>query len=271
MSITHRLGAGQAALPVDRNDFSAGLPARKPPPVVPKAPRAMPLTRRYEAAWLTAAGRVESSTRLAPATPLFEEAFSALARGSVLMTEDGPVAIEDLQPGQRVLTAEGRPEQVCWIGSMVIYPGAENGRDLEEQVSLTRITAESFGAGRPGLDLVLGPRARLCLRDPRLRRVAGAEAAYVPARAFLDGISVIEVTPSAPVTAYHVVLEHHGSLRVAGLEVEAFHPGEGVERMIDPRMLSLFEAQFPQFASLASFGPPAHPRLTRFEVESLWG
>ncbi|TKD17541.1 type I secretion protein [Rhodobacter capsulatus] len=270
MSITHRLGAGQAALPVDRSDPSAGLPARKLPLGTPKAPRATPLTRRYESAWLTAAGTVETSTRLAPATPLFEEAFSALARGSVLMTEDGPVAIEDLQPGQRVLTAEGRAEQVCWIGSMVIYPGAGNGDALEDHVSLTRITAEAFGAGRPGLDLVLGPRARLCLRDPRLRRVSDAAAAYVPARAFLDGISVIEVSPSVPVTVYHVVLEHHGSLRVAGLEVEAFHPGEGVERMIDPRMLSLFEAQFPQFASLAAFGPPAHPRLTRFEVESLW-
>lgn len=270
MSMTHRLGAGQAALPVDRSDLSAGLAARKPPLGVAKSPRAMPLTRLYEAAWLTAAGRIETGTRLAPATPLFEEAFSALARGSVLMTEDGPVAIEDLQPGQRVLTAEGRLEQVCWIGAMVIYPGAGTGQDPQDRVSLTRITAEAFGAGRPGLDLVLGPGARLCLRDPRLRRVVGAEAAYVPARAFLDGISVIEVTPSAPVAVYHLVLKHHGSLRVAGLEIEAFHPGEGVERRIDPRMLSLFEAQFPQFESLAAFGPPAHPRLTRFEAESLW-
>ncbi|PYF09213.1 Hint domain-containing protein [Rhodobacter viridis] len=270
MSITHRLGAGQSVLPVVRSDHPAGVPARKPPVPVAKSLRAMPLTRRYEACWLTPDGTIMDSTRLAPATPLFEEAFSALARGSVILTEDGPVAVEDLLPGQRVLTAEGRSERVTWIGSMVIYPGAENGRDLEEQVSLTRITAEAFGAGRPLLDVVLGPRARLCLRDPRLRRVSGLEAAYVPARAFIDGISVIEVTPSTPVTVYHAVLEHHGSIRVAGLEVEAFHPGEGVERMIDPRMLSLFEAQFPQIASLAELGPPAHPRLTRFEVESLW-
>ena len=269
MSITHRLGAGQSALPVSGNDPS-GLAARKPPLTAAKVLRAMPLTRRYEALWLTAEGEIESSVRLAPATPLFEEAFSALARGSVIATEDGPVAIEDLLPGQRVLTAEGRAAQVRWIGSMVIYPGAEPGRDLEEHVSLTRITAEAFGAGRPVLDLVLGPRARLCLRDPRLRRISGGEAAYVPARAFLDGISVIEVTPSAPVTVYHVALEQHGSLRVAGLEVEAFHPGEGVERMIDPRMLSLFEAQFPQIARLSDFGKLAYPRLTRFEVESLW-
>ncbi|WP_176518590.1 Hint domain-containing protein [Rhodobacter maris] len=229
----------------------------------------MPLTRRYEAIWCDNAGEIRDSIRLAPATPLFEEAFSALARGSVIATETGPVAVEDLVPGMRARTGEGGLETITWVGSMMIYPehGAAEGRDT---VRLTRITAEALGVGRPVPDLVLGPRARLCLRDPRLRAVIGGEAAYVPARAFIDGVSVIEVTPLAPVTVYHVVLENHGSLRVAGLEVEAFHPGEGVERMIDPRMLSLFEAQFPQLEGLAGFGPLAHPRLTRFEVESLW-
>lgn len=270
MSITHRLGAGQSALPVARRDTPTAPPLREAAFPAAKTLRAMPLTRRYEACWLAPDGSLLDSTRLAPATPLFEEAFSALARGSVIMTEDGPVAIEDLAPGQRVLTGEGGSELVTWIGSMVIYPGRDTGRDLDEQVTLTRITAEAFGAGKPLLDVVLGPRARLCLRDPRLHRITGLEAAYVPARAFLDGISVIEVTPSAPVTVYHVVLENHASLRVAGLEVEAFHPGAGVEQMIDPRMLSLFEAQFPQITRLAEFGALAHPRLTRFEVESLW-
>jgi len=269
MSISHRLAAGQA-LPAARTEtLSEPLPRKVPVPAA-KTVRAMPLTRRYEACWLAPDGGILDSTRLAPATPLFEEAFSALARGSVIATEAGPVAVEDLAPGMRAITAEGRAETITWIGAMMIYPGAENGREVEEQVTLTRITAEAFGAGKPLPDVVLGPRARLCLRDPRLKRLTGLDAAYVPARAFIDGVSVIEVTPAAPVMVYHVVLERHGSLKVAGLDVEAFHPGEGIERMIDPRMLSLFEAQFPQLGRLSEFGPLAHPRLTRFEVESLW-
>lgn len=268
MSYSHRTVAGQFSA---RSQSVTAVPARLPrvtPPPVSKPVRAMPLTRRYEASWLGADGEILESTRLAPATPLFEEAFSALARGSVLQTSEGPVAVEDLVPGMRALTAEGRLETITWIGSMVLYPNAAQGE--EEAVTLTRITAEAFGHGKPMADLVLGPRARLCLRDPRLRHAVGLEAAYVPARAFIDGVSVIEVTPIAPVTVYHLVLERHGSLKVAGLEVESYHPGEGVERMIDPRMVSLFEAQFPQLERLSGFGPLAHPRLTRFEVESLW-
>lgn len=271
MSLPQRVTAGLPSSVTDATILPApALRRRGPPDTAPAALRARaPMTRRYEACWLTPSGEIDSSTRIAPAIPLFEEAFSALARGSVVQTDEGPVAIEDIQPGMRALTADGRVETVTWVGSMTIYPGMTSESE-GEAVTLTRITAEAFGHGRPMPDLVLGPRARLSLRDPRLMRVAGVERAFVPARAFLDGVSVIEVTPIAPVSAYHLVLQRQGALRVAGLEVESYHPGEGVEGMIEPRMLSLFLAQFPQIAQLSDFGPMAAPRLTRFEVESLW-
>ncbi|MBW6506418.1 MAG: Hint domain-containing protein [Rhodobacteraceae bacterium] len=229
----------------------------------PQQPRA--LTRRYEAAWLNASGDAESSTRIAPATALFEEAFSAMARGALVATEAGPVAVEDLVPGMRALTAEGRAETITWIGSMTLYPNAEG----ESDATLTRITAEAFGANRPVHDLVLGPRARLLLRDARCRSVAGSDAAYVPARAFVDGVSVIELRPVVPINVFHLVLQRQSSLRVTGMEMESYHPGTGIEAMVEPRMLALFSALFPQLARLADFGPHAHPRLTRFEVEQL--
>jgi hypothetical protein len=262
------LSAGAERLPRIR--------AREALPPSPAAPqplarpmRAMPLTRRYESMWLTPGGEIDDTTRIAPATPLFEEAFSALARGSVLTSDTGPVAIEDVLPGMRLLTAEGDFQTVTWVGSLVMYPGGQEG--AEAPVGLTRITAEAFGAGRPLPDLVLGPRARICLRDARLKRVTGFDAAFVPARAFIDGVSVIEVTPAAPVTLYHLVLERQSALKVMGLEIESYHPGEGLADMIDPRMLQLFEAVFPQLPGIAGFGPMGHPRLTRFEVEELLG
>jgi len=271
MSYPHRVAAGFAPATKTVSNYSASLrrsAVQDLPPPEPVRVRA-PMTRRYEASWLTASGDVDSSVRIAPAIALFEEAFSALARGSVLMTDEGPVAIEDIQPGMRALTADGRAEVITWVGSMTIFPNAP-GTSPDQQVTMTRITAEAFGHGRPTPDLVLGPRARLSLRDPRLMRVAEVERAYVPARAFIDGISVIEVRPATPVTVYHLILERQGALRVGGLEVESYHPGEGVEELIEPRMLSLFAAQFPQLERLSDFGPTDAPRLTRFEVEALF-
>jgi len=265
MTHIRRLAAGPTA-PAALAKIPASLPRGAAPPEA-CATRPVPLIRRYDTCWLTADGRVERSTRLAPAIPLFEEAFSALARGAVIATEAGPVAVEDLVPGMRARTAEGRAETITWIGSMVLYPGASAG----EETGLVRVTAEAFGPGRPLPDVVLGPAARLCLCDARLKRATGLEAAYVPVRALVDGESVIELRPATPVTVHHLVLERQGSLRVAGIEVESYHPGEGLETMVEPRMLSLFLAQFPQLADLAGFGPPALPRLTRFEAAALWG
>lgn len=262
MNMTHR--SAEAGSLRTATDMQAPRVLRATPASPKRTLRASAMTRRYTTMWLGPTGHIEEEVRIAPAIPLFEEAFSALARGSVLATEDGPVAVEDLVPGMRVITADERIETVTWIGSMTLFPAS-----AEEAHKLIRITSEAFGHGRPMPDLVLGPHARLCLRDARLRARMGIETAYAPIAGFVDGVSVIEVTPASPVSAYHVLLEHHGSLKVGGMEIESYHPGEGIERMIDPRMAELFTALFPQIERLRDFGPLCAPRLTRFEVEEM--
>ncbi|MCV2865514.1 Hint domain-containing protein [Defluviimonas sp. WL0075] len=227
--------------------------------------RAPVRTRRYEIAWLSATGDIETATRVAPAIGQFEEAFSAFARGTVLLTEDGPVAVEDLAPGTRVQTAEGRMERVMWVGSMTIFPPhAVSGI---EPALMTRVTADAFGLGRPNPDLVLGPRARILLRDERFQSATGMNSAYAPAAAFIDGVSIVEVTPIAPIPVYHLVLERHGSVRAAGLEVESYHPGNAAGEAMDSQLASLFLALFPHVKGFADFGPVAHRHLSTSEME----
>jgi hypothetical protein len=225
------------------------------------------MTRRYETSWLNADGEAEQTTRLAPAIPQFEEAFSAFARGTVIATTDGSIAVEDLVPGMTAMTVEDRQETIVWIGSMTIYP--PRAVPDAPTTALTRITADALGLGRPAPDLVLGPRARLLLRDSRCRAVAGVDAAYAPTRAFIDGEGVIAVTPVAPVTVYHLALRRQGTLRAAGLDIESYHPGAGFAELIDPQLASLFLVLFPHVRSFAGFGPVAYPRLTMSEMERI--
>lgn len=236
-------------------------------PAEPRAPRSAPLTRRYEISYLTSAGDVATTTRLAPAIPAFEEAFSALARGTVIATTDGPVAVEDLEPGMGIVTAEGRVETLTWIGSMTMYPaGSIPGT---EDLRLVRITAEAFGVGRPMPDLVLGPRARILLRDRRCSETAGTDQVYAPARGFADGVSVIEVSPVAPITVYHLVLRHPGSIRAGGIEIESFHPGAAFSETMGGHLSALFLALFPHMRSFADFGTVAHPRIDAEELAEM--
>jgi Hint domain len=238
------------------------LPSR----IAPRPQRAALLTRRYETAWLTADGQVETATRIAPALPQFEEAFSALARGTLLETPRGMVAVEDLEPGAQLLSSDGSVRQAVWIGSMTLFPPhAVPGLPPS---MMTRITADAFGGGRPMPDLVLGQQARLLLKGARAQ-AAGHNAAYAPARSLIDGDGIIEVTPVAPVAMYHIVLDRHGSLRCAGVEVESYHPGDGAAQRFDPQLAALFLAMFPQIGGFDDFGPMALPRLAADEAGNL--
>lgn len=63
--------------------------------------------RTYEVAALREDKSLFIGQSTAPAIPLFENAFSAFTHGSLIQTTYGPIAVEDLQPGDMVQTATG--------------------------------------------------------------------------------------------------------------------------------------------------------------------
>ena len=237
----------------------------------PKPRRSMPLTRRYEVNYLASNGNIDEFQRVAPATPLFEDAFSALGRGALISTVDGPTAVEDILPGALVETANG-PQPLLWIGSMTVFPDSGELASLSpgrEPQRLLRVSADSFGLSRPGPDLMLGPRARLLYRSGACYQIVGTEEAFAPARAFADGVSVTEIAPVSPQKVWQLCFDGQQTFNANGLEVESYHPGLQAEALHDREMGALFLTLFPHIDRLEDFGPMDIPRLTAFEVENL--
>lgn len=230
------------------------------------------LRRRYEMQWLGRDGMVEYGTRVAPATPMFEDAFAAFGRGTLIATEHGPIAVEDLMPGTHILTVDGGAQVLTWIGNMTVVPNRPDDMASHtggEANKLIRIAAEAFGHDRPSPDLLLGPRARLLYRNDRCRDILGSSRAFAPARAFADGNNVIEVTPATPVRVYHLALHGQHGVYANGIEVESFHPGLQIEAMLSPEMRAAFLSMFPHLDTFEGFGGMPLQRLTAFELESL--
>lgn len=226
------------------------------------------MTRRYEVLSLAPNGDVDTLTRVAPATPLFEDAFAALARGTLVATADGPIAVEDLLPGTMVETLSSGPQPLLWVGAMTVFPDRGDGSGSEAG-GLTRLAADAFGIGRPAPDLVLGPRARVLYRSPGCRALIGASEAFAPARGFVDGDQAIQLTPVSPVRVYHLGFYGQQVIRANGMDVESYHPGPDPEAMMMPDMLEMFLGLFPHVDALSDFGPIDIPRLTAFELERL--
>ncbi len=226
-------------------------------PAVMRGPN-RPQLRRCRIAALGAQGQIIEHTHITPALPLFEQAFCAFSRGSLLETESGPMAIEDILPGERVVTRDGAVLPVVWKGSTQVLP--ERPEDSGRGCTLIRVMADSFGIGRPMSGIVAGPAARLLRTPGHLHRILGRVPALTPLREFIDGLSVIEIAPPTPVELYHLCLERHAVIRVSGLEFETYHPGVNALRTTGKAMKSLFLGLFPHISDPADFGPLACSR-----------
>lgn len=227
---------------------------------IEKAKRRGPLLRRYTVARLDETGREKLTEHMAPATPEFENAFNAFPRGTLITTDTGRCAIEDLRPGMKVETGEHGAQEVVWIGSMMMVPHAPVADP--DQVRMIRVSPDRFGLSRPAGDLMVGPGARLLHFPDAMRDDDVRGQVYTPFTEFTDGDTVFEVTPPSSVEVFHLCLAQHATIYANGLPVESFHPGYHMADGMGPNRLALFLSMFPHITALRDFGLLAHPRMT---------
>jgi len=221
--------------------------------------------RRYEVAHLRPNGDLHEFHRLAPAIPAFEDGFAALARGCLLSTDRGTVAIEDILPGDRVRTITNGFQTVLWRGSITVMPGKTP--DTSGAGRLVRVSSDALGIGRPMPDLLLGPSARLYYRTPTIAHITGHDAAFVPITDFIDGNAIFEVTPPGAVPVYQLGFARHERILANGVELDSHNPGTRHETGLRREMLELYLSLFPHVNRLDDFGRLMHPRMSLRDID----
>ncbi|WP_246423282.1 Hint domain-containing protein [Sulfitobacter undariae] len=217
--------------------------------------------RNYEVAALREDGSLFIGQSTAPATALFENAFSALTHGSLIQTPNGYVAVEDLQPGDMVNTATGEAAELTWVGTTTFSP-AETG----QRTQLVRIMPDAFGQSRPERSLTVGAGARILHTPTALRGVADGRQLLTQASKLVDGINVIEINPPTPVRLFHICLSRHAVINVDGIQMETFHPGAHAMRDVSHTLRDRFISMFPRISHMSDFGPLAHPRTPEIDT-----
>jgi hypothetical protein len=227
--------------------------------------RATPLMRKVEIVSLRPDGTPAEIVRLVPAISAFDRAFAAFTRATLLQTERGLVAVGDLWPGDRVRTLHNGFQTLMWKGQTAMVP---QGRGQETAMTrLTRLAADALGIARPMPDLVLGPHARIVHRAARVARLTGKEGALIPARDFLDGVSVLDITPPATVDLFHLGFAAHEILIANGVEVDSYHPGALHNLWLRPEWKDLFLSCFPHIRTGDDFGPPVMQMLRMSDLD----
>lgn len=229
------------------------------------APRPAPLMRKVEIASLRPDGSTTEIGRLVPAISAFDRAFAAFTRATLLQTERGLMSVGDLWPGDRVRTLHNGFQTLLWKGRTAMVPQAA-GQEAA-MTRLTRLAADALGIARPMPDLVLGPHARIVHRVPRVARLTGKDGALIPARDFIDGLSVLDITPPAPVDLFHLGFAGHEILVANGVEVDSYHPGALHNLWLRPEYMDLFMSCFPHIDGGDAFGPPVLQMLRMSDLD----
>ncbi|UWQ21363.1 Hint domain-containing protein [Jannaschia sp. W003] len=228
--------------------------ARAVPPAVPEGPLAT-----YDVSWLDAQGRERWETLRLPAEGAVGDVVATFARGTPIETPRGPVAVEDLLPGDRVRTPSGSAA-LRWCGSRSHGP-------TEARPTLYRIGEGAFGRGRPAGDVVLGAGAHVLAEGPRCRPLVGSDAAFAPVAAFEDAMHVIAVQPPGEVATYGLACEGQEAVIVGGIAVGSYHPAREMMRRVTPATLEALHRLIPPLAE--GFGAARIPYLTATEAQSL--
>lgn len=202
--------------------------------------------RDVQLCYVSRHGAIEKRTTSIPDVPIFKSAFNAFARGALVQTPRGPVAVEDLLPGMMIETTGGERMRIAWTGSMA----SDAASCAAPHDCLYRVTEGSYGLGPGKPDLLLGPGARLM----RPGEVDVKTARLQPVVDLADGQQVVRVAPRTAVQLFHLALPSHRLIKVNDVAVESFHPGHAVDMAVADEMFGQFVSLFPHIRTLAEFG-----------------
>ncbi|MDP3339941.1 Hint domain-containing protein [Frigidibacter sp.] len=232
---------------------------------LPTAPQPAPAFERQFFACLAAQGRVrlvlDEGDSLAgrvegvddDGAPLWSQDLAEVAAaipcftaGTSIMTAAGPVPVEDLRPGDRIITRDAGAQPLLWSGQRDFCWRALG---LLPMLRPVRVSPGVLGPGLPARDMLLSPNHLLLAERPATAD-SPAEEMFLPARDLL-GQPGIDVAPLTEVRYLHLLLDRHHAILSEGCWSESLRP--------DPAaMVGLTEASRSALAG-AGFGMDPAP------------
>ncbi|MFT6451552.1 MAG: hypothetical protein ACJA06_001036 [Halocynthiibacter sp.] len=180
-------------------------------------------------------------------------ALPGFGPGVVIETSEGPIPVDWLRQGDRVLTRDSGFQPVIWAGrtrhdgTAPQIAGLPSTGETKSLPAPIRLFSGGFGKSCPEHDLILAPAHRILLRSPNIELHFGNSEVLASARDLaFEAEAYAEAAPlPADFAYYHVLLDGHQTMLAEGVWLESL---------------------FPDAATLAALGPKA-----RGEIEALIG
>ncbi|MEM7641589.1 MAG: Hint domain-containing protein [Pseudomonadota bacterium] len=135
------------------------------------------------------------------------------AEGTPILTPSGAVPVQDLAPGDRVVTRDHGAQAIAWHGHRTV-PGTGRFAPI-------RFAPGAIGNAAP---LRVSPQHRVLLRGALTQLWVGHREVLVPAKHLVND-RTIRPDPCPSVTYHHLLFDGHEIVQAAGAWTESLHPG----------------------------------------------
>nr|WP_241741231.1 Hint domain-containing protein [Gemmobacter straminiformis] len=180
------------------------------------------------------------------------------ARGTRILTDRGPVAVENLRLGHRVQTVDNGCKPLLWIGSSAV---AADG-----PLAPVRIAAGVLHNEAP---LLVSPQHRLRIRSSLTERLTRNEEVLVAAK-HLVGIPGITRETGEEVEYFHFLLDRHELVFSNGAVTESLFTGPEALKSVTAAARDEIATLFPELARIEGVPPaPVRPLLRGKVVKKL--
>jgi Ca2+-binding RTX toxin-like protein len=183
--------------------------------------------------------------------------------GTLIETAKGPVAVEDLVPGDLVVTRDHGVQPLRWVGQRAVSIAELM---LAPNLAPILIRAEALGQGYPSRDVTVSPQHRILVEDGRAEMLFGHAEVLVAAHHLDNGNSVTRVW-SGDVLYVHLLFDQHEMVQTSGLWSESFQPATRMVNQMDAAQRAEIIALFPDLGQ-ADYAA-ARPTLKAHEARVL--
>lgn len=163
--------------------------------------------------------------------------------GTRIDTRNGPVAVEDLRPGDMVLTRDNGFLPLVWCGQRRV---SDAEMAATEELAPVMIAQGALGNGLPEQAMRVSPQHRMLVTGPRAELMFGEREVLVPA---IDMVGLPGITRDRSAATYvHIMFDSHQIVRADGAWSESFQPADAAMGGLDAAQRAELLALFPALA-----------------------
>ncbi len=191
--------------------------------------------------------------------------FACFTRDTLIETANGPVPIQNLAPGDVVLTSGDGPKKIRWIGNRAI---SCEELSADPKLRPVRITAGALGHGLPKRDLLVSRQHRMLVRSKVAARMFGNSEVFLSAIRLTDMPGIYPDGTVESVEYFHLLFDRHEVIFAEGAPTESLFTGPEALKSLGSEARNEILSILPEVADLeyapqpARIIPPRH-RQTR--------